>query len=324
MPPTCKLARIESLDLSKVRVANGDFVQTQLQNELNKEANLHRLCRITAEEVDGPTVLFTASVFAAKGAAHYLENNYGIPASYVYGTQPEDERNEALRRFKAGEAKVLCNCQVVAIGFDFPPTQTLVMGRPTRSRSFALQCWGRAARPLPGVVDFAGSTAESRRAAIAASRKPYFKIVDCTTSAMEHTLVTAVDEFVVAEEAVKKEVRRKAAESAEPLTAEQLAEIAAREAERIATAKAIEEMRRNTVGQAEGRVTGQEIDISWKGKRSVGTYKNPLRGKFANMRMSELPHHYLAWGAGNPKLTGWIRSMFAREMRRRDERLAHR
>lgn len=316
VPPICKLARVESLDLSHVKVAGGDFVQKQLQIELNKEATKHRVCVITAEEMEGPTVLFAASVDGAKAYAHYLTNNYGIPAVYVYGQQDEEERKESLRLFKAGEAKVLCNVAVCAIGFDFPPTQTLIMARPTRSRAFALQCWGRAARPLPGVVDFPGSTIATRRAARLASAKPHFKIVDCTPSAMEHTLVTSVDMFVQMEQAVKKRVMQAACEGG-PLTPEEIATLAEKEAAKIAAAKAIEEMRRNTVGRASGRVSGQEVDITWKGRRSVGTYSNPLKGKYGGMKMSALPDFYLAWGADNPKLTGWIRSMFRQERERR-------
>lgn len=309
---------MESLDLSGIKIVGGDFQQQALQAELNKEANIQRLCMITAEEMEGQTVLFTASVSSSKAAAHYCNNNYGIPAVYVYGTQPEDERREALRAFKSGEAKVLCNCQVVAVGFDHPPTATLILGRPTRSRSFWLQCIGRATRPLPGVVDFEGSTPASRQAAIEASAKKHFKIVDCTTGSIDHSLVTSVDMFCPADEEVKKVVKKAAAESKQPLTPEEMAEIAAKEAERIASAKAIEAMRRNTQGRGVGRVASQEIDITWHGKRPVGTFMNPLRGKYGGLKMSQLPDHYIRWAVGNPGIGGWVKGLFKREMERRN------
>jgi superfamily II DNA or RNA helicase len=307
------------LDLSGIKIVGGDFQQQALQAELNKEANIQRLCMITAEEMEGQTVLFTASVSSSKAAAHYLNNNYGVPAVYVYGTQPEEERREALRAFKSGEAKVLCNCQVVAVGFDYPPTATLILGRPTRSRSFWLQCVGRATRPLPGVVDFEGSTSDSRRAARAASAKKHFKIVDCTTGSIDHSLVTSVDMFCpAADEEVKKAVKKAAAESKKPLTAEEMADIAAKEAERIASAKAIEAMRKNTQGRGVGRVASQEIDITWKGKRPVGTYTNPLRGKYGGLKMSQLPDHYIRWACDAPSISGWVKGLFKRELERRN------
>jgi len=299
-----------------VNIVGGDFNQTKLAAELNKEANLHRACMITAEEIEGQTVLFTGSVFAAKGATEYLTRNYGIPAVCVWGTMPDEERVDALAAFKSKQARVLVNCQVVAVGFDYPPTATLILARPTRSRSFWLQCVGRATRPLPGTVDFEGSTSASRIAAIAASDKPHFKIVDCTTGTLDHTVITSVDMFCTSsDEEVKKAVRQAAAK--EPLTPEELAAKAAEEAAKIASAKAIEEMRKNTQGRGEGRIHGKDVDITWKGVRSVGTYNNPLKGKYAGYKLSELPDHYVEWAAYNEKLNGWIQTMFRKELGRR-------
>ena len=178
---------------------------------------------------------------------------------------------------------------------------------------------GRAARPLAGIVDFPGSTVESRRAAIANSDKPNFKIVDCTPASQEHTLVTSVDMFVDMEPAVKKEVTRRAAAATDPLTPEQIAELAAKEAAKIANAQAIEEMRRQTSGRASGRVEGREIDVTWQGRRPVGTYSNPLRGRYAGMKMSELPQSYLRWGMENVG-TPWIRGLYRAELERRYEK----
>jgi superfamily II DNA or RNA helicase len=314
VPLICKLARVDAMDLTGVKTVGGDFVQAQLAKALNQEAVKHRVCLITAEEMRGPTVLFAASVDGAKAYSHYLTQNYGIPAVHVYGTQQPEERQENLAAFKSGKAKVLCNVAVCAIGFDFPPTETLIMARPTKSRGFALQAWGRAARQLPGVADHPNSTIESRRAARLASAKSHFRIVDCTPSAQEHTLITSVDMFVQMEPAVKKAVMQKAHGEGE-LTTEQIAELAEKEAAKQAAAKAIEEMRRNTTGRATGRVSGTEVDVTWKGVRCIGTYKNPLRGKFAGRKMSELPDYYVEWGSKT--LNGWVRQMFHKELTRR-------
>ena len=324
VPPVCKLSRVESLDLSKVNIVGGDFNQTKLAAELNKESNLHRACMITAEEMEGQTVLFTGSVFAAKGATEYLTRNYGIPAVCVWGTMPDEERADALAAFKSRQARVLVNCQVVAVGFDYPPTATLILARPTRSRSFWLQCVGRATRPLPGVVDGEGLlTPADRIAAIQRSDKPHFKIVDCTAGTLDHTVITSVDMFCTSpDEEVKEAVRKAAAQS--PLSQEEIDALAlaeaAKKAERIASAKLIEEMRRNTQGRGEGRIHGKDVDITWKGVRSVGTYNNPLKGKYAGFKLSELPDHYVQWAAHNDKLNGWIKSMFRKELGRRHGR----
>ena len=281
---------------------------------MHKEANLHRLCLVTAEQMSGPTIVFTPSVFSAKGVAHYLTNNYGIAATYIHGKQDENERAECLGKFRSGDVNVLVNCQVVATGFDHPPTSTLILGRPTRSRSFWLQCVGRATRPLTGVIDIPGLTAEQRKERIARSGKPCFKIVDCTGSSLDHKLVTAPDMFCdlsQKEAAIAREIA-----SAQTLTPEELEERARAEAEKRAAAEAVERMRANATGRASGVITEQDIDIT-TGKRSIGTYRNPLGGKYANAKLSELPSHYLSWGAGNQKLKGWIRGLYKKEIERR-------
>lgn len=318
VPPACRIARVNGLDLSGITMSGGDFNQTQLQQAVEQEAVLHRIALITRDEMEGQTVVFTPSVNSAKGVCHYLNANYDIPAVYVYGTQDEEERNAALRAFKTGEAKVLVNCQVVAVGFDYPPTSTLILGRPTRSRSFWLQCVGRATRPLAGVVDFAGSSSASRRQSIADSGKPRFKIVDCTDASLDHRLVTAVDMFCTGPKDVKDKVK-KAAE-AKPLTQEEMELEAQRELERQLKAQEIEERRRRMQGTASGQVIGRDVDLNVSGKRSVGTYTNPLKGKYAGYRMSELPDHYIAWGTQTMK--GWIRSIFVREQERRRAKVA--
>jgi len=331
VPPICKLSRVESLDLSAVNLVGGDFNQSKLAAELNKEANLHRACMITAEEMEGQTVLFTGSVFAAKGATEYLTRNYGIPAVCVWGTMPDEERADALTAFKSRQARVLVNCQVVAVGFDYPPTATLILARPTRSRSFWLQCVGRATRPLPGVVDGDGLlTAADRIAGIARSDKPHFKIVDCTAGTLDHTVITAVDMFCGSDDEEVKKGVREAAEK-KPLSQAEIdalaAEAAAKKAEKLASARLIEEMRRNTHGRGAGSVHGRDVDITWKGVRSVGTYNNPLKGKYAGFKLSELPDHYVSWAATNGKLNGWIKAMFRKELGRRhgrEERFASR
>jgi superfamily II DNA or RNA helicase len=281
-----------------------------------KEATLQRICLITQEEMEGQTVVFTAGVAAAAGVCHYLNNNYGIPSVYVHGKQDEDERRENLRRFKTRDVQVLVNCQVVAVGFDYPPTATLILGRPTRSRSFWLQCVGRATRPLPGVVDFQGSTPDLRRQRIAESAKPHFKIVDCTDASLDHRLVTAVDMFVQAGPEVVREVKRRAAEAKAPLTEAELAALRAEEEAKRKLALEIEARRAATRGQASGSIRRREFDLG-SSQRCVGTYFNPLKGKYAGMKMSELTNGYIHWACRDLR-EGWVKNLFRKERDRRE------
>lgn len=81
----------------------------------------------------------------------------------VSGGTPKKEREEILRRFKAGEIKVVANAACLAAGFDYPRLDTVVMARPTMSLALWYQIAGRCIRPHPDkkeawLIDLCGNT----------------------------------------------------------------------------------------------------------------------------------------------------------------------
>lgn len=95
------------------------------------------------------TVVYCASVQHSKEtAAMFCEA--GINAVHFDGTTPYAERKEIVERFRAGEINVLCNCDLISMGFDMPDIGCVVMLRPTESASLYIQQSGRALRYKPG------------------------------------------------------------------------------------------------------------------------------------------------------------------------------
>lgn len=87
---------------------------------------------------------------------------HGVAALLVCGETPRDERQEIYRKLEDGEIDVVTSVDVLAIGFDLPCAEALLLARPTKSRAIHLQQLGRGARPLPGkefccVLDQAGN-----------------------------------------------------------------------------------------------------------------------------------------------------------------------
>ena len=85
-----------------------------------------------------------------------------IPNSaMVCGETPKKEREQILEDFKNGKLKVVLNCSVLAVGFDYPALDTVVMARPTMSLRLYYQILGRALRPYEGkkgwVIDLCGN-----------------------------------------------------------------------------------------------------------------------------------------------------------------------
>lgn len=71
-----------------------------------------------------------------------------IPGSAViHSKTPKKEREHVLKCFKAGIIKVVVNVSVLAVGFDYPKLETIVLARPTMSLRLYYQMIGRSIRP---------------------------------------------------------------------------------------------------------------------------------------------------------------------------------
>ena len=76
---------------------------------------------------------------------------------------------------------------------------------------------------MPGVVDFAGSTDESRRKAIAHSAKSNFLVVDCVDNSLSHKVVTVADVLSGNEETMRDAVVRSALSAKDPVDIDEAA-----------------------------------------------------------------------------------------------------
>lgn len=101
-------------------------------------------------------LVFTRFIKEAQMLAYALDD-----CAVVTGDTPKAERENILRRFKAGEIKVVANAGVLTTGFDYPELDTIVMARPTKSLALWYQIVGRAIRPYQGkigwIVDLCGN-----------------------------------------------------------------------------------------------------------------------------------------------------------------------
>ena len=96
-----------------------------------------------------PTVCYCASVKHSADTAKEFQSA-GINAIHFDGTTPYAERKDIVERFRAGEIQVLCNCDLISMGFDMPDIGCVLMLRPTQSASLYIQQSGRALRYKPG------------------------------------------------------------------------------------------------------------------------------------------------------------------------------
>ena len=312
----------QSYDLSSFKVRNGeDFNQIELDCILSREAVAQEHAAAVARYYGGEcSIVFAQSIKHASMIHDILTNRYGVAASVVHSRMEDDAREEEMRKFLSGETKVAINVAVLVTGFDHPEVRKLFLCKPTASLARYMQMYGRATRPLPGLIDNPTWTAEQRRAAIAASAKARFTVYDIGGSSECHSLRTAID--IVAPDAsdeVRRRVARRQAEAGDapldidPIIAEELAlERAAKEAQYAA-----EQARRARL----------RMNCEWS-EREIDPYAEPTRkytpgraaympfGKHRGKPIRVVDSGYLKWVVGLNK-PGWVHEACASELARR-------
>lgn len=167
---------------------------------------------------DRKTMAFMPSVRTAEMLAHAIAAR-GLPSIFVSG-ECLDRDDKTERFVRHGPGMVLCTAALYTEGFDVPDVDCVFAGI-TKSRGYYRQKIGRATRALKGTVDGL-ETPEERRAAIAASRKPNFLILDPFCKTDDIDLCDAYDLFTD-----KPEVKAKMKEMGPPGAA--TAEVAERD-----------------------------------------------------------------------------------------------
>ncbi len=190
-----KEAFVESLDLSGIHTAHGDFIEAELARVMEEEKTLHGVASTALQEIgDRRTIVYTVRVKQAERLCEIFNRHKQDCAFVVHGKTNRDLRRELLTAFKAGKFQILCNVGIATEGFDDPGIAAIVMARPTLSAALSEQMMGRGDRPLPGVVDGIGrDTPELRKIAIGASAKPDCLVLDLAGNLGRHKLATAFD-----------------------------------------------------------------------------------------------------------------------------------
>lgn len=152
------------VDLRGVRTRGGDYVASELSQEMDKPT-------ITGDAVSHYTklapgsqaVVFCCSIKHAEDVAEGF-SQAGFPAAAVHGKMDQFDIDQTFLRYARGEIRVVTACDLISEGFDCPKIETVILLRPTKSLGLYLQMVGRGIRPAPGktktlVLDHAGLTA---------------------------------------------------------------------------------------------------------------------------------------------------------------------
>jgi superfamily II DNA or RNA helicase len=195
VPPKAKVHYVKSINLSKAaKKAGADFHAEELDRILRGEQVLHDIAGlICREHVPGRQgIVFAHSVKQATLLRDLMLDRHGAACSLVHSYQSDADYAEELRLFTCGERELIINVGILTTGWDHPPVSEVFIAKPTKALNKYTQMIGRATRTFDCDIDKC-ETAEERKAAIAASKKPHFIIHDLTDSTRCHQLCSAVD-----------------------------------------------------------------------------------------------------------------------------------
>ena len=156
--------------LANVKRTADEFDMAEVDAIMNKAPITDAVIKQWKEKAsDRKTVVFCSTIDHARNVADAFTAS-GVETVLVHGKLSKHERESALNRFEQGEAQVIVNVAVLTEGWDHPPTDCVILLRPSSYKSTLIQMVGRGLRTVdpnenPGVtksdcivLDFGTST----------------------------------------------------------------------------------------------------------------------------------------------------------------------
>lgn len=151
-----------NLDSVRTSKSSGEYIQTELRDATHQSAIVGDVVSHYLRIAAGKRGLtFGVDRQSAKDMCQAYQQA-GVPALYVDGETPDNQRADALDSLKRGDTKVICNVDLFGEGMDCPALDLVQMARPTQSYGLYVQQFGRALRTAQGkdralIIDHVGN-----------------------------------------------------------------------------------------------------------------------------------------------------------------------
>ncbi len=134
-------------NLAGVHRVAGDYNKRELAGAMEQSSVVGDALSHYRQHCDGGRALvFAWSIEASERiAAQFVAA--GIAAQHVDGETPKAARTAAMKGFRYGDVRVLCNVDLFGEGLDVPDCDAIFLLRPTQSLGLYLQQCGRGLRP---------------------------------------------------------------------------------------------------------------------------------------------------------------------------------
>ena len=164
-PPVC--------DLDGVNYASEDELEAAMNKRTITGDAIEHYTRLAAHK---PAIVYVVNVKHAEAVAGQFRDA-GYKFYRIDGTMDGKLRDKLLADFASGEIEGVVSCDLISEGTDVPHAMVAIKLRPTKSLGLHIQMDGRINRPFYA-AGWPLDTADQRKAAIAASVKPYGIIID--------------------------------------------------------------------------------------------------------------------------------------------------
>lgn len=134
-------------DPSELRVRYGDYIQSDMELQVNQNAVIGDIIANYKKLANGKrAICYCVSIAHSKHMAECF-NAAGISAMHIDGDTNKIVRKQAINNFRDNKIKILCNVDLISEGFDVPSMEAVILARPTQSLTLYIQQAMRAMRP---------------------------------------------------------------------------------------------------------------------------------------------------------------------------------
>lgn len=135
-----------NISLKGISTQNGDFAPGRLAAVINVQNRNELILQTYLKDcLEEKCICFTVNISHADELCKLFKHK-NIKCEVIHGKLSKNTRDMYINMFKKGEIKVLFNCNILTEGFDEPSITTILMARPTLSKSLYTQMVGRGTR----------------------------------------------------------------------------------------------------------------------------------------------------------------------------------
>ena len=138
------------IDLSKLKVNSmGEYTSESMDEIVLKSTAITSIHKQWVRYKDSKKIIIFASSIAH---AEVLKKSLGVDVSIIHSKLGEAKVEEILQEFEKATTATIINVSMLTTGFDSPSVDCLILARPIKSITLALQIYGRALRPYKDKV----------------------------------------------------------------------------------------------------------------------------------------------------------------------------